>query len=124
MAATTATIRVEGYQAAMHAIGQVDKRSKRAITKGLREAAQPIADETRGLLDKYQGLSLSTIRPRTGVNGVYVTQRQGKKTGKRRDFGSLQMTRGFIPAAYHGVGELNRRVVEQLDLLISSEGLG
>lgn len=115
---------ITGYRETIRAIGAVDRAQKREIQKGLREAAAPIAEDTRRRLTKYNGLSLETIRPRTGVGGVYITQRQGKKTGTRPDFGSLQMVKGFIPAADAGELALAEKVNEQLGALIAREGLG
>lgn len=97
------TIRVKGYKEAARALGRVNKDAKLALFKGLRDAAEPIAQDARSRLARYQGLQTSTIRPSARVTGVFVVQRAKKRTGLRPDFGSLQMRAGLIPAlAEHG----------------------
>lgn len=116
------TTRVEGYREVTRALQRVNRSSKATLYAGLREAAEPIAADTRGRLTRYQGISLGTIGPKATQRGVSITQRAKKVTGKRPDFGALQMTRGFIPAATAGQGEIADRVEAAFSALIQTEG--
>lgn len=92
------TIKVEGYRATIKALGDVDRGTKRAVFAGLRAAAEPIAADARSKLSGFQGISLGTIKPSARSTGVVVIQRAKKTTGKRADFGALQMRKGLLPA--------------------------
>jgi hypothetical protein len=71
---------------------------KPELRAALRAAAWPVARDIRGREQKWSGASTGTIGPRVTVAGAAVTQRARKVTGKRPDFGRLQMLDAFIPA--------------------------
>lgn len=116
------TVRVKGLKETTRALQRVNRGAKKALLAGLREGAQPIAADSRLRLERYRGLSTGTIVPRAGAGGVYITQRQGKKTGQRPDFGSLQFTRGLEPAAAAGQADLTHAVEGAFDVLTRLEG--
>jgi hypothetical protein len=112
---------VEGWREAVRSFDAVDRKAKRTMLKGLREAAGPIAEDVRSRLERYNEISLGTIRPSAGVRGVYIRQYKKRVTGNRPDFGALQMRRGFIPAAYGHEGDIAGAVSAAFDLMISEE---
>lgn len=116
-------VKVEGLSAAVRALDAVDRKAKLTILKGLREAAGPIALDIRRDLARYNDMSLGTIRPSAGVRGVYIRQYAKRVTGKRPDFGALQMRKGFIPEAYKHEGDLAAAASHAIDQLIYMEGL-
>ena len=116
------TVKVKGYRECMRALNQVDKGTRKAMLDGLKKAAEPVSQDARSKLSKYNGLDTGSIQPRAVSNGVFITQKRGKKTGTRPDFGSLQMQRGLIPAAYDGQDLFVGRVEDELDDLIRGEG--
>jgi hypothetical protein len=116
------TVRVKGYREVTRALNRVDKGTRKALLDGLKKAAEPTAQDARSLLAKYSGLSTSTIQPRAVATGVYITQKRGKKTGTRPDFGSLQMQRGLLPAVYDHEDEFRDKVDDALGALIRREG--
>jgi hypothetical protein len=123
VAATDYHVDVHGYEPIMRAIRTLDKQSAKEMRAAMRKAADPIARDAGSLLARrYRGVSTSTIRPRTSARGVYVTQRQKKKTGRRADFGSLQFTRGLYPAASDGLTAMGKRVEHEIMRLASREG--
>lgn len=116
------TVRVKGYRECLRALNQVDKETRKAMLDGLKKAAEPVSQDARQRLSKYHGLDTGSIQPRAVANGVYITQKHGKKTGTRPDFGSLQMQKGLIPAAYEGQDLFVRRVEDEFDDLVRKEG--
>jgi len=124
MAATRGafTVKVKGYREVSRALNQVDKGTRKALLDGLKDAAEPTAADARSLLGGYPGLSTQTIQPRAVGSGVYITQKRGKKTGKRPDFGSLQMRRGLLPAVSDHQDDFRDRVEDALGTLIRREG--
>lgn len=117
------TIRVKGLTEAMRALALMEKGTKRAVQAGLREAAGPIAETARQKLARYQGTSLSTIKPSATVRGVAVVQRARKVTGLRPDFGGVQMRRGFEPAADEHMDTTAKEVERRIQALIELANL-
>lgn len=120
--AVTATIKVEGYREAARALHQMDRSAEKEVRAALKKAAGPVVEEARGLIGKYQGASTKTIGPKTVQKGVYVTQRARKVTGKRGDFGALQMRKGLIPALNNNAAEIEKDVLDAVDELALRAG--
>jgi hypothetical protein len=116
------TIRVTGYKETARALQRVNKGAKLALYSGLRDAAEPIAADARARLAGYSGMKTSSIRPRVGLRGIYITQGARKVTGLRPDFGSLQMRVGLLPAAYGRQDDIVERVETAFLLLSKSQG--
>lgn len=117
------TLRVVGYREAASALNKVNRKAKATLFAGLRAAAEPIALDARQRLMGYQGMSTSTIRPSATQRGVVVVQRKKKTTGKRPDFGSLQMKQGLLPALYQNQDDISQKVEDAFTALILTEGL-
>jgi len=116
-------LHVTGYRETLRALSQVDKGTAKAMRDGFKRAAEPVAGDARARLSGLAGISLGTIRPRVSSAGVYIRQGKGKRSGKRPDFGALQMRRGLLPAAEHGAPEFEHAIEHELDALIRGEGL-
>jgi hypothetical protein len=115
------TVRVEGWREAARALDRVNRDAKRSILSGIAEGARPIADDANERLGRYRGIGRITTR--SNVSGVFVQQSHRKVTGKRGDFGALQMRRGLIPAAEQEQPHVVASIERALDGLISREGL-
>jgi len=102
---------VRGYREADRAFRKLSHELSSEFRGEMMEAAEPIARAAREKLSRFAGVSLETIRPVALARGVVVRQDARKVTGKRADFGAIQMTRGFIPAAE----ENEHRVIEGLE---------
>lgn len=120
--ADTATLRVENLREFLRAVNKIDRGEKKAIKDTLAEAAQPVAATARQRLSRYAGASLTTIGPRVVTAGVFVTQRARKVTGKRGDFGALQMREGLIPALAEHEDDVVEALEDALDDLGRSAG--
>lgn len=115
------TLRVKGYREVNRALQRVDNGTRRAVLDGLKEAAGPVASDANRRLDRFQGIG--PVVARATSSGVFIRQSKRKKTGKRSDFGALQMRDGLIPAAESGEREMVDRVDNALGRLISKERL-
>lgn len=116
------TVHVKGYREVTRALNKVDKGTRKALLAALKRGAEPVAQDARQRLSRYPGLSTATIAPRAVAKGVYVTQKRGKKTGTRPDFGSLQMRVGLIPAAAANEDHVRDVVDDAIGKLIKGEG--
>lgn len=106
-----ARVIVHGYREVDRAFRKLSAEISGEFRGEMRQAAEPIADAARSKLRRFAGISLDTIRPVALARGVVVRQDARKVTGKRADFGAIQMTRGFIPAA----NENEHKVIEGLE---------
>lgn len=115
-------IHVTGYREVIAALGRVSNESRPVLIGALKEAAWPVASDSKSRLKRYQGISLQTITPRVSTRGVFVTQRAKKVTGRRGDFGALQMTKGLMPALEDNREETYLGVELAFAALIKKEG--
>ena len=118
----TGTVRIIGLRETMRALQKVNREVGKTVRDELKKAAEPVARDARSKLSRYQGASLNTISPRASTRGVYVTQRKRKVTGKRGDFGALQMTQGLMPALEENEDNIIREVEQAFDRLTRRAG--
>jgi hypothetical protein len=117
-----ATVRIKGLTELNRALALVNSRAAKTVRDELGRSAEPVAATARSKLSRYAGASVGTIGPRTFMGGVAVTQRAGKVSGLRPDFGSLQMREVLIPALEEHGDEIVRDVEFALDRLGNSAG--
>lgn len=115
-------MRVEGLRTVTRALQRVDDRTAATVLVGLKKAADPVSGDANRRLSKYQGVG--AIKVRAAASGIFIQQSKRKVTGRRADFGALQMRIGLIPAAKEGAHEFTERVDLALEELIYKEGLG
>lgn len=119
----TAGVRITGLRETRRAFRKMSGRMDVELRAALREAAWPVARTARSTLaEKYAGASAKTIGPRVTVAGAAVTQRARKVTGKRGDFGALQMTHVMIPALHAHEGEIEDSAAKVIDVLAAIGG--
>jgi hypothetical protein len=95
---TAATIRVHGVRETAAAFRAVDAKLARQFGNDLRQAAEPVAASARDKVTRYAGASVNTIRPKRSGARVFVEQSARKVTGRRGDYGALQMRTVLEPA--------------------------
>lgn len=113
-----ATVRITGLKETVRAFNKIDKGLIRNVQKGLKRAAEPVAVSARAKVSQYRGASVGTISPRARGASAFVTQRARKVTGKRGDFGALQMRR-LVEALDENREEVVRAVERELDDLLN-----
>jgi hypothetical protein len=116
------TIRVKGLRELTRAFRNLEDDTWPELRKQLKESAQPVAESARTKISQYRGASLGTIRPRVTTSSVFVTQTKRKVTGKRGDYGGLQMRTGLIPALDENTDRVVRDLEHMLDRLGRREG--
>jgi len=116
-------IRVEGLRQLERALKASDKDAAKGLRKELREAAKVVALDARGKFAGTDGYSAMGIRPRVRAGLVAVAEQSRKRvTGKRPDYGSLQMRRALVPALWDNRKEVERRVENMLDKVADGNG--
>jgi hypothetical protein len=105
----------------MRALNKIQRGLHITVLGGLAEAAEPVRRDWASRLSRYQGASLATIGPKLTTRSVFVTQRARKRTGRRGDFGSLQMRHG-LAALLENEDETRAEVEKAFDRLADGEG--
>jgi hypothetical protein len=94
----TETFRVIGYRELMRALKHADTDSRRFARAALRESGETVR---RDATERFASVSVrSAAGYKVGVTqkSVRVYQSLRKTTGKRPDYGALQMRRALLPA--------------------------
>lgn len=110
-----ASVRVEGAREVIRAFRSVDRSLAAKFGADLKKAADPVVESARGKVTRYAGASVSTIRSRRSGPNVYVEQGARKVTGRRGDFGALQMRTVLEPALDENEREVFTEVNRILD---------
>jgi hypothetical protein len=113
---------VTGYLEADRAFRNLSSELSGEFRDEMRSAAEPIAASARSKLSRYRGASVQTIRPIATARGVVVRQTARKVTGRRSDFGALQMTRALIPALNENENAVVQGLERALDRLTREDG--
>jgi hypothetical protein len=114
-------VRVTGLEETVRAFRKLDRSLGREMQTELKKVAKPVMRSGQSKIGQYQGASVSTIGVRASGASVFVTQRAKKVTGKRGDFGRLQV--GLLEES---LDENEREVIngieDFLDRFTSKEG--
>jgi hypothetical protein len=116
-------VRIEGLRETTRALRAIDDGRDKAVRLGLKAAAIPVSADANRRLDRYQSIGPIVPGASLATASVFIRQSKRKVTGKRADFGALQMRKGLIPAAREGEAEFTVRVDEAIGFLIHKEGL-
>lgn len=115
------TVTVRGLNETLRALNKIERGCHKRVLGGLMAAAEPVRRDWIGRIDRYQGASTGTIGPKMTTKGVFVTQRARKRTGKRGDFGALQMRHG-LNALFENYDETVKLTEKALDELTREAG--
>lgn len=108
-------IRVKGYREFVRACNKSTKEVKTGLRKRLRDAGRLVQEEARSLFSRYDAGSASGFRVRVRQRGVAVEQSNRRVTGKRPDYGALQMREALIPGRAKRMPEVERELERILD---------
>lgn len=105
------TVEVEGVLELLTSLKVVDMGLEKALREGLREGGQRVQGEVTARFRKHSQKTARGFRTYVRTRGVSVEQSLRKTTGKRSDWGGVQMAVGLLPARDARFGE----VVEIVD---------
>jgi len=103
------------WRPVVKAFAAIDVDLKKRLGDDLKEAAAPVVETARQLVERYPGAKVNTITSRRLGPRVWVQQGAKKVTGRRPDFGALQMTKVLMPAATQREEEVRRGVNSALN---------
>lgn len=117
------TVVVRGLRPLVRDFSRLGRDVQGAVKHELKAAAEPVRAEAADRLGKYDEGSAGGLRVRVrGAGAVRVEQSKRKVTGKRGDYGDLQMRRALLPALYERRDEIEEGVLHVLDGLHDSYG--
>lgn len=117
------TVHTRGIAELQRDLGKVSREAAKSVRDGMKKAAVPVMLSARSKEGKWRGSKPGTIGIRATGRSVFVTQRARKVTGRRADFGALQMREAFVPALEENENLVERLVERELDHLLDSVGL-
>lgn len=108
-------VRVKGLRELNRALRKSSSEVKKGLRKELRQAAEIVAGEARRRFARIDARSAGGMRPRVRAGGAVVEQRRRRVTGKRPDYGALQMREALVPALESKRDEVERHIEGTLD---------
>ena len=111
-------IRVSGLSDVQRAFSKVDKALAKDLRTELRQAGDVVRDDATARFGRISARTAADFRTVVRRRGVAVEQRRGRTTGKRPDFGALQLREALEPA----LDAKQSAVVDQLDGMLDRIG--
>lgn len=109
-------VQVKGLSGLIKAADAAGKETKKLVRDRLREAAEPVLQDARSKLARYDERSASRLGVSVRrVGTVAVEQRLRRTTGAHPQFGALQMTEALMPALDENADQIERRLEHALD---------
>jgi hypothetical protein len=118
--AQAGTVHIRGWREVASALNRIERGCYKTALGGMLKAAEPVRRDWAGRVARYRGASTGTIVPKMTTKSVLVVQSARKVTGRRSDFGSLQMRLG-LSALMEREDETRAEVEKALDDLIGDE---
>jgi hypothetical protein len=116
-----AAVRIQGLREAQRAFRKLDRAVSKDFKDELAHAAEPVARSAASRLVRFRGAS-TNVKALTLARGVYVRQMQRTVTGRRGDFGALQMRTAFLPALAEHEDEIVHEVEKAFDRFADRAG--
>ena len=104
------TLRVEGYREFMRAVARADNESRKRVRTVFREVGEDVRADAQTFFDPISSKSAAGYRTRVRQTGIVVQQSLTKVTGRRPDYGALQMRRALLPALAANAPELDQKM--------------
>lgn len=118
----SATIAVRGLKELNRDFRKMSKELSKELRDELKEAGDLVRAESARLFSRYDAGSAAGYKVRVRQGGVAVEQSRRRVTGKRGDYGALQMRRALEPGLTAKQDEVFRRVDKMLGHLAGSNG--
>ena len=112
------TVRVRGYQELLRASRQLPTNTRRELRAVFRDVGELVRSDAAARFTPIDARSAAGYKVSVTQRGIAVRQSLRKTTGKRPDYGALQMRRALLPALDSHEAETMRRLDEALDKVV------
>lgn len=109
------TLRVRGYREFVRATNRAGLDARRTVRANFRQVGEPVRVEAQRLFARYSEKSAANFRVGVLVSGIRVEQGLRKTTGKRPDYGALQMRKALLPALRAKQADVERAMERAID---------
>lgn len=109
------SVKVKGYREFLRAASKAEKETKAVVRTEFKRIAEPVRAEATSRFSTIDSRSAAGFRIAVRQRGVAVEQRIKRTTGKRGDYGSLQMRRALIPSLNANEDKIVRGVEQAID---------
>lgn len=116
------TVRVKGLSELQRDFRKMGGELPREVRQELKRTGEVVRTEAVPLFEDISPRSASGYRVRVRIRGVAVEQSRKRTTGRRPDFGALQMRRALIPALERRQQEVFSGLERMLDRLAGENG--
>lgn len=116
------TVRVEGLRELQRAFKNSDRELAKQLTRELKDAADIVRQDAVARFMRISPASAAGFRPRARIGNAAVEQSRKRTTGKRGDFGALQMNVALLPALQSKQDEVIDHIDAMLDRIGKAEG--
>lgn len=106
---------VKGVGELVGALAAAGAGVAKGVKADLRAVGNIVRDDARGKFQPYSGKSAAGYRTYVRKRGVAVEQSLGRSTGRRGDFGALQMRKALVPALEENEVEAVDRFQQTVD---------
>lgn len=121
MATRDPFIVVDGWREVDRALRKVETDKDPAFREEFAKAGEHVADAFKRKIVRYAGARTDTVKSKALAKGVFVVQNANKVTGKRGDYGELQM-RHLIAAREENMDATVEALEDALDRVIVRAG--
>lgn len=115
------TVRVTGLKELNRAINKADRDTQKLLKAPFKRVGEIVRADAESKFSAYDSRSAGGYRVKVQVKGVKVEQSLRKVTGKRGDYGALQMRRAMQPALDDKqpevIVEMNKALDEIADII-------
>lgn len=117
------SLKVKGLRDLHRALKTADDQLKRELESELRAAGDLVAESSRARFVNVDARSAAGFKSKVkGFGRVVVQQSRRRVTGRRGDYGSLQMRRALIPAVAENEATVLTHIEGMLDRLGGRNG--
>lgn len=109
-------LRLRGYRQFQRAVRRAVPETRKYVREAFKTVGESIRREAARRFRPYHAAS-ADYRVRANARGIAVYQPKRKTTGRRPDFGALQMRRALLPAAASEDKATERELERALDIV-------
>ncbi len=106
---------VRGYKPFLKAVRHATPDSRRQVRRAFREVGEIVRVKAEEMFKPYSAVSAAGYKVRVRQRGIAVEQSLRKTTGKRPDYGALQMRNALLPARHDTFEETQVEFEKALD---------
>lgn len=113
------SVRLKGFREFQRALAKGDKQTKKLVRDRFKKSGEIVRSEASTQFDHIDSSDAGSFRVAVRTRGVAVEQRRKRTTGKRPDYGALQMR--YLSAALDAKqDEVVRDVDKALDDIVNT----